>query len=153
MKETTEERKLRIYYKKIDNENKLAIKKELAILNFMKKTDVYYYHHNRKESLKSLIKEKITSIKETNNPKEYNSYIWNYQDSDYMSKSLLGNIFSSSEFETIYDVPLDGTYIFSVYDSGTRGLCSFNRITVTKIEEELNVPYVNPGALIPITAN
>ena len=119
----------------------------------MEKTDVLYYHHNQNESLKLLIREKIISIKQTNEHEEYNPYICDYQNSNYMGKCLLGNIFSSSEFKTIYDVPLDGTYIFSVYDSGARGLGSFNRITVTKIEKEFKAPFVNPGAIIPITAN
>ena len=62
-------------------------------------------------------------------------------------------LFSSDEFESIYDVPLDGSYIFSIFDSGQRGLGSFNYIRVTKTENEIIVPYVNPGAFPPITIN
>lgn len=134
-------------------EQKQANKIELAILNFMLKTDVLYYHHGRSESMKNTIKSKIESVKETGRNTEYDPYIWNYQGEgkNYMPKCQMGNIFSSSDFDTIYEVPLDGTYIFSIFDSGQRGLGSFNRITATKVEKQFNAPYVNPGAFPPVT--
>lgn len=141
--------------KLIAKQTKLDNKRELNILKFMLKHDVLYYHHNTSDSSKTKILKQIEAVKRGDGHKEYDSYIWNYQGEgkNYMSRCLLGNIFSSSEFETIYDVPLDGTYSFHIYDSGQRGLGSFNRIKAEKVEVKPLVPYVNPGALIPITAN
>ena len=132
---------------------KKAIKQELSILKFMKRTGVEYHHHGRHEMVN--IDSSIKYIKEEQRATEYNSYYWNYSPdgSSQMPVALLGCLFSSSEFNSIYDVPLDGTYRFQIYDSGQRGLGSFNRITAVKQEEEAYVPYVNPGAIIPITAN
>jgi hypothetical protein len=150
-----EERKRLKLEKEESRKNKIAIKTELAILRFMLKTDVLYYHHGKQDSMKSVIKTTIQEIKETEQIKEYNGYVWNYlgEGNNYLPKCQLGNLFSSDEFETIYDVPLDGSYIFSIFDSGQRGLGSFNYIRVTKTENEIIVPYVNPGAFPPITIN
>lgn len=139
--------------KALEREQKQATRRELNILKFMKKTGVEYHHHGRHEMVN--IDSSIKYIKENQRAKEYHPYYWNYSpdSSSWMPVALLGCLFSSSEFSTIYDVPLDGTYRFQIYDSGQRGLGSFNRITAVKQEEEAYVPYVNPGAMIPITAN
>lgn len=134
-------------------ETRFNIKRELGILKFMLKTDVMYNHHGRSESMKNGIAKKILSIKENKTYTEYHPYFWNYSkdESSYMPKSLLGNIFNSHDFESIYEVPLDGSYKFEIYDSGQRGMGSFNYITAIKVEDKFEAPYVNPGALNPIT--
>jgi hypothetical protein len=83
---------------------------------------------------------------------EYDNYGWNWGVS-HPGLSLLGCIWSHRDFDDIYDVPLDGSHIFYVYDSGDRGCGSRSRITAKLAEKETVVPFVNPGALIPITAN
>lgn len=125
------------------------LKRELKILKFMLKNDVLYYHHDRQDSMKKAILLAIDKIKQKSQYEEYNSYIWNYlgQGNDYAPFSWLGCRFLSPDFKTIYDVPLDGTYKFHIYDSGQRGLGSFNILTTTKVEDVPNVPKVNPGAL------
>lgn len=132
---------------------KLNNKREITVLKFMLKNDVLYYHHGEADSMKKEIEKQLTLMKEGKDFQEYHPYIWNYQGEgkNYLSRCKLGCIFSSSEFDEIYDVPLDGTYRFEIYDSGERGLGSFNRITAKKVEEPVKVPYVNPGAIIPIT--
>jgi hypothetical protein len=135
-----------------ERQQRARVKRELGILKFMLKTDVLYNHHGRADSLKGSITEAIEWVKRTGRHTHYHSYIWNYQDSSYMPYSWLGCIFRSSEFETIYDVPLDGTYVFYTYDSGQRGLGSFNRMTVRKVETVASIPTVNPGGIIPTTA-
>ncbi len=132
-------------------------KRELAILKFMLKNDVLYFHHGYSESMKSKITEAINSFKNTDRPRHdvYDPYIWNYQGEgrNYMPKSQLGCLFSGNkDCPTIYDVPLDGSFKFHIYDSGQRGSGSFNCITATKVEVAPVIPFVNPGALIPITA-
>ena len=124
------------------------LKREKAVLTFMKKNDVMYHHHGRKESMMDEIKSALGKIKE-GEYQEYDPYIWNRQGegNNYLPLCQFGNIFSgTSEFETIYDVPLDGTYKFYIYDSGERGLGSFNRITAKKVEQETKVPYVHSGS-------
>lgn len=148
-------------------------RREIKVLNLMKKQDVLYHHHSSKDSSMGSIKSALQLIKEQNTKNielnrdeyhdersitdvstEYDPYIWNYQDSNTLPRCQFGCIWSSvDDFNSIYDVPLDGTYKFHIYDSGQRGLGSFNRITATKVEVEVEAPYVNPGALIPITAN
>lgn len=140
---------------KAEKKHKALIRRELKILKYMLKTDVLYYHHGTSNSLKSKILEEIKYLKERDNYKKYHPYVWNYygEGKSYMSLCLLGNLWSStSEFETIYDVPLDGTYVFYVYDSGQRGLGSFDYMKAKRVEVETKVPYVNPGNIIPITA-
>lgn len=132
---------------------KFNIKRELLVLNFMKKHDVKFYHHSKCDSMLSNINEHIVALKDNNaNWCVYDPYIWNYQGEgyNYTSRCLLGNLWSSSsEFPTIYDVPLDGTYKFVITDSGSRGLGSYNYIQAIKVEEEVYVPKVNPGAFRP----
>lgn len=126
--------------KKISRLAKKNNKRELLILNFMKKTDVFYHHHNSKESLKKQVLYQIDVIKKANSVVDYvedvhEGYV-GYSNS-YTSRSLLGNSWRSDEFETIYDVPLDGTYHFHVFDSGQRGLGSINGITCHKKAKEI----------------
>lgn len=126
--------------KKEMRELKRRIKKELKILNFMKKNDVFYYHHNTSDSMKKLIIDSIDKIKKHN---------W-VLDQDNKPYCYLGCNFRSQEFEDIYDVPVDGTYIFYIYDSGQRGLGAIDFISVKKAEQNPHIPYVNPGSIIPI---
>jgi len=134
--------------KRLEKERKKNVKRELAVLLFMKKNDVKYYHHGRADSLLSEINEHITCLKSKKASwNVYDPYIWNYQGEgkNYTSRCLLGNLWNDSIFPTIYDVPLDGTYIFAVTDSGSRGLGSYNYIKAVPIEEDVHVPKVNPG--------
>ena len=143
-------------------QNKKNHKREIAVLEFMKKTDVLYCHHGRQDSTLEQIKTQLQIMK-TKRPdgslpghSVYHPYIWNHQGegNNHIPRCQFGCIFSSNEFDSIYDVPLDGTYKFHIYDSGQRGLGSFNRITVTKMEVTPIIPKVNPGAFpFPITAN
>jgi hypothetical protein len=139
--------------KKQAREQKRLNKRELDILNFMMKTDVRFYHHQYHESMRKTIKGLIDGMKDDPKHNKYHPYIWNYQGEghNYLPKSQMECIWSSREFETIYDVPLDGTYVFQIYDSGERGLGSFNRITAVKVDETPIVPKVNPGGMPPIT--
>lgn len=140
--------------KAANKQRNIYVKREIALLKYMLKNDVRYYHHGSSDSKQTHIQAQIDSIKRDDNHREYNPYIWNYQGegNSYMPKSHLGCIWRSSEFETIYDVPLDGSYKFNIYDSGQRGLGSFNGITATKVEQPIHVPNVNPGSIIPLTA-
>lgn len=164
-KEEREEEKQRAKWRKEDRirerENKLLIKeekrlykKELEVLTFMKKTDVLYHHHGTSESMRKTIEEQIIRLKETKEPTVYHQYIWNYrgEGNNRMLRSELGCLFRSSEFDTPHDVPLDGTYVFEMYDSGQRGCGSFHGLTVRKVEEKSYIPKVDPGGIIPITA-
>lgn len=137
---------------KIKQEKALA-KKELEILNFMLKTDVLFYHHGKSSSMRSLILEQIKGLKTNGNAKVYDPYIWNYQGecNNYTFRSNLGCLFSGgNNFKTTHDVPLDGSYKFVINDSGQRGLGSYDYIKAVKIDEEVKIPYVNPGAFPPI---
>ncbi len=117
------------------------LRSEIQILKFMLKTDVLFHHHSQSESMKSEIKKRLERIKKDGEFLEYNQY------------SLLGCHFSSREFSSINQVPLDGTHRFEIYDSGERGLGAFRRMTAVKVEEKFQAPYVNPGAIVPITAD
>lgn len=138
--------------RKRETEHKKNIKRELAILKFMLKTDVPYLHHGRTDSMKTEIENAIARVGYSDNHLEYDSYFWNYNTakSSYMPISQLGCLWRG-DFDTIYDVPLDGTYKFHIYDSGSRGMGSMNHITCEKVEAEIKAPYVNPGAFVPIT--
>jgi len=117
------ERKL---YEKTEKQN---IKRELSVLKFMQKNDVKYYHHSTEDSMLKKINEHIEAIKNGSRWCIYDPYIWNYQGegNNYTSRCLLGNLwYSISGFESIYDVPLDGTYKFFITDSGQRGCGSYN---------------------------
>jgi hypothetical protein len=151
-KERREDERKRKAEEKVHKSN---VKRELTLLKYMLKHDVSYFHHGKEDSMKTSIQKQISYLQERNAYREYDPYIWNRQGEgkNYNPLSHLGCLFSSNEFKDIYEVPLDGTYKFHIYDSGERGLGSFNRITATKIEQEVNVPYVNPGAMFPITAD
>ena len=132
--------------KKLNRQN---VKRELAVLAFMKKNDVKFYHHGREDSMLKTINNHIEQLKKPNASWQiYDPYIWNYQGEgrNYTSRCLLGNLWSRSEgFETIYDVPLDGSYKFYITDSGSRGLGSYDYIQAAKVDEPVYVPKVNPG--------
>lgn len=133
--------------------NKKNIARELRILKFMLKHDVFYHHHGQESSMKEIIKKQIEYLKKRNTFEIYDSYIWNYlgKDNNYKPLSWLDFVFKSCEFDSIYEVPLDGSYKFNAYDSGNRGLGSFSYLSVSKVEKPISVPKVNPGALIPVT--
>lgn len=155
-------------YKEYVKEQKVLAKRELAILEYMKKTDVLHHHHGQKDSMQKEIDKQILIIKECLKiknsdegiyrphswAKEYDSYIWNYQGEgdNYMWRSLLHCLWRGGEFETIHDVPLNGEFIFYTYDSGERGLGSFDRMSVIHVSDIPTVPKVSPGSIIPITA-
>lgn len=132
---------------------KANVKRELAVLKFMEKTDVKFYHHGIEDSMLSTIKKLIQELKEKNsNWQKYDPYIWNYKGEghNYDSVCLMGNLWSSTkEFPSIYDVPLDGSYKFAITDSGSRGLGSYNYMEAVKSDEKVYVPIVNPGAFKP----
>lgn len=149
--------------------HKAMLSKAKAVLLYMKKTDVLYHHHGQSDSkMKDIIKA-LDGLKQTEHnvkyfrigdqetrlPRHdaYHPYIWNYQGEgrNYLPICQFECIWRGP-FESIYDVPLDGSYIFSIYDSGQRGLGSFNGITATRVEEPVHVPQVSPGSIIPITA-
>lgn len=137
-------------------EQKVNCKRELQVLNFMLKHDVLFHHHGRQDSMKETIEKQIETLKRTGKHTEYHPYIWNRwgEGKNYMPLCLLdGNIFSSREFNSIYDVPLDGSYMFHIYDSGERGLGSFHRITAEKVGTFKKIPHVDPGAMVPIVAD
>lgn len=180
------ERKLHAQYRKQDAErnrenraefkaHKTVLKKAIAVLTYMKKTDVLFHHHSRTDSMMSTIVSTLDSLKKPERDfieftvgtnyrdekrvklarhNEYNGYYWNYnsEKSSYMPKAQLGCLWYGP-FDTIYDVPLDGSYTFYMYDSGSRGLGTMNCISAKPTEKETVVPYVNPGAIIPITAH
>lgn len=150
-------------------EHKTILAQAKAVLLYMKKTDVLYHHHGQSDSMMKSITAALDGLKNTErntvrftinreevylpHHMEYNSYIWNYQGqgNNYMPICQFGSIWRGP-FDSIYSVPLDGTYIFSIHDSGQRGLGSFNGITATKVTEPVYVPHVSPGSIIPITA-
>jgi hypothetical protein len=136
--------------KKRENEEQKLQKKELKnninILKYMKKNDVIYYHHSEEESMIKKIKEYLEYIKKTNRFTEYIN-------SRYTPLCLLGCKWSGDcDFDSIYDVPLNGEYEFYITDSGMRGLGSYDYLHLKKVESKVHIPFVNPGGLIPITA-
>jgi hypothetical protein len=129
---------------------KQNVKREIAVLKFMLKNDVKFYHHSTESSMLETIKRHLEALKEPDARwNVYDPYIWNRQGegNNTTSRCLLGNLWDRTEdFETIYDVPLDGTYKFVITDSGSRGLGSYNYIRANKVDEEVYVQKVNPGA-------
>ena len=139
-------------FKAAERHKKKMAKQELKILMFMKKSGVIYYHHGQEESIKESIIATIADVKETGEHNQYNNYVWNHygEGNNRMSRSLMGNLWGGAlGFETIYDVPLDGSHVFYITDSGQRGLGSFNYMSVKKVESTVTVPKVNPGAFPP----
>lgn len=148
-----QEREYALEEKKSLQLKKLCVKRELQVLEFMKKTDVKYYHHSEIDSMLPKILHHIEILKKKDaNWVVYDPYIWNYQGegNNYTSRCLLSCLWRrSKEFPTIYDVPLDGSYEFAIMDSGQRGLGSYDYIKAVKVNEEIIVPKVNPGAFRP----
>ena len=152
------DRRQREYDKQVRQEkrkrNKLR-KREIEVLKFMLKTDVLYYHHGSSESMMKSIKEELTILKNPNEKYDrYNAYIWNYQGAGHntLPRCQFDCIYKpgDTEFETIYDVPRDGSYRFVIYDSGQRGSGSFNYIKPVKVEKTFEPPKVNPGGIVPL---
>lgn len=160
MKESKEERQARQEIKAYERkeavaakEHKVNVRRELKLLKFMLKTDVLNHHHGRSESMRDAIEKQIAYLKTRDKHTEYDPYYWNYSEggTSQMPLCFLGCLPSISGFDSIYDVPLDGSYVFYIYDSGQRGLGSYNRIACKLAAIEVSIPKVNPGALIPIT--
>jgi len=159
LKQEKDERKSRQEWFKIQRDERRVeiparklMNREVKILKFMKTSNVEYHHHSSVDNIN--IDPYIALAKSQQSHTSYDSYYWNHSGgTSQMPIALLGRLFSSSEFDTIYDVPLDGTYRFQCYDSGQRGMGAFDRITAIKVEAPAYVPFVNPGAMIPITAN
>jgi hypothetical protein len=156
-------REARVFYK-------FNYNREIKVLEFMDKMGVQHLHHgqvsNHNEEVKKRIQILKGKVKELNDIKneellgcnyhlihlEYEPYVWNRlgEGNNYLPLSHLGsNLWRSSDFDTIYDVPLDGTYMFYTYDSGERGLGSFDRISAKKVEEVVSAPGVDPGGFPP----
>lgn len=131
------------------------IKREKTLLKFMLKNDVLSYHHGQADSKLKEIKIQLDILTKRNTYREYDPYVWNRlgEGNNHLPLSHMGCLWRSNEFETIYDVPLDGSYTFYIYDSGERGLGSFSRITACKKGENPFVPKVNPGGIPQITAD
>jgi hypothetical protein len=173
VKENKERRAAMKKAKERIREVKIQYKRELSILNYMLKNDVLYYHHNKSESMRHTIEKTIALLKESyeelkpylqevTNPwdfgikdihTKYHPYVWNRlgEGNNYLPLCHFENLFNSNTFKSIYDVPLDGTYEFYIYDSGERGLGAFHYITCKRIENKIHIPFVNPGALPQIT--
>ena len=130
---------------------KLEIKRELSILKYMLKTGVICRHHNQEVSERKEIEAAIVRVKEGRH-KYYEEYSSHYKVDSMLGESHLGHIWNHSEFNTIYDVPLDGSYIFHSYDSGIRGSGSRFYLTATKVSEKFEVPHVDPGGFIQVEA-
>jgi len=147
-RQRVKEEKARVKAQQVLNE------RELAILGYMVKSGTFYYHHGEADNMHPEIIKAMTYVMENKKHTEYNSYIWNYQGegNNDMSVSLFGKLWRHSDFETIYDVPLDGTWIFYGYDSGERGSGSFHRMSAHPAGKPPYVPKVNPGGLPQITA-
>jgi hypothetical protein len=141
-----EDKALEKEQKRQERELKKNVKREIALLKFMLKTDVQYYHHGKNDSLKNDLERALKTITESNSYQEYNGYAYLIQEGNYMSRALLGHQWTSSEFKSIYDVPLDGSYVIYCYDSGARGLGTFHYMSAKRAEVQIEVPKVNPGA-------
>jgi hypothetical protein len=129
-------------------EAKKEKKREIDILKFMKKTKVEHHHHGTTELIKELdILCAIASAEE--------GQLATY-DYDAVTRSVpmcqLGNLWNHEDFQSIYNVPLDGSYRFIVYDSGHRGCGARDYITAVSVTEKPKIPEVNPGGFPPITA-
>jgi hypothetical protein len=137
--------------KRQERETKKHVKREIALLKYMLKTDVKYYHHEKSNSIKKDVERALAACIETNTYQEYNGYIYMYQTTNYMPRVLLGHLWIADKFTSIYDVPLDGTYELYCFDSGSRGLGSFHYMSVCKKGENPFVPKVSPGSFPPVT--
>ena len=142
-----EERKLNKEIRAHQREQKRKHKKDLALLRYMKKTGLKFYHHNTHDGMIGEVKKALKECRESK-PNFDQDYWARYR---MYSDTLFDCVWSHDEFETIYDVPLDGTYRFHIYDSGRRGYGAKNNITTTK-NEQPDIPEVNPGGIPPTTA-
>lgn len=167
-KETPEERQYRLDSARWRREDRAAekerkaeerlhkanMKREIKLMEYMLKVGVGYHHHGRVDDMDDEIREHIKRMKTDDNPHwlVYDPYFWNHNanQSSYTSRCLLGNLWDRScGFDSIYDVPLDGTYRFVISDSGQRGLGSYNYMEAVRVEQEFKAPTVNPGAFRP----
>ncbi len=126
---------------------KILNKRELAILEYMKASGVLYYHHSKSDKLFESLDKGREYIKSEGTHLVYHPYFWNHNEkqSSYMPVCLLGRLWNHSDFTSIYDVPLDGSWIFYAYDAGERGLGSFQRISAYLKGELPYAPNVYPG--------
>jgi len=129
-------------------EAKKAKKREIDILKFMQKTTVEHRHHSTTELIPNL--DILCAIASA----ECGQLTTCDYDAATRSVSMcqLGNLWNHPDFLTIYNVPLDGTYRFIVYDSGHRGCGARDYITAVSVTEDPIIPKVNPGGFPPITA-
>lgn len=130
------------------------LKREIRVMECMLRVGVGYHHHGRVDDLSEEVRGHIARMKHDERPHwlVYDPYFWNHNadQSSYNSRCLLGNLWDRScGFDSVYDVPLDGTYRFVVHDSGQRGLGSYNYMGAVRVEEEFSAPEVNPGAFRP----
>jgi hypothetical protein len=168
-KETPEERQYRLDSARWRREDRAAekerkaeerlhkanLKREIKVMECMLKVGVGYHHHGRVDDLSEEVRGHIKRMKTDERPHwlVYDPYFWNHnaEESSYNSRCLLGNLWDRScGFDTIYDVPLDGTYRFVIYDSGQRGLGSYNYMEAVKVEKKFDAPTVNPGGFPPL---
>jgi hypothetical protein len=147
--------------KKDAKEIMALLRREHKLLRFMRKTRVLYYHHGRADSLEKEIDKQLLAVKNAidcnrimpffslirNEHSVYHPYVWNYygEGNSRMSRSLLGRLWAG-KFDSIYDVPLDGSYIFYTYDSGQRGLGAFDYITAIEADKTPTINKPNPGS-------
>jgi hypothetical protein len=134
---------------------KANLRREIKVMECMLKVGISYHHHNRVEDLSEQVKGHIKQMKTDERPNwlVYDPYYWNHNvhKNSYNSRCLLGNLWDRScGFDTIYDVPLDGTYRFVIYDSGQRGMGSYDYMVAVKVEKKFDAPTVNPGAFPPV---
>jgi len=148
-----EERAIAKAQKEKEKAHKIRVQRELAVLQFMLRTGILYYHHGEAESMRLRVVRAIGKVCE-GLVEEYDPYIWNHQGegNNYMPFCQFGKIWRHEQFPSIYDVPLDGTWIFYGYDSGERGLGAFHRISAHKAGNPPYPPKVDPGGFPPITA-
>jgi hypothetical protein len=123
-----------------ERRHRANLKREIRVMRSMLKVGVVYQHHGRVDDATESVRERIDQMGAELRPhwQVYEPYFWNYDAgrSSYNSRCLLGNLWDRScGFDTIYDVPLDGTYRFVIYDSGQRGLGSYNYMGAVKVEK------------------
>lgn len=148
-----EERQRERERKEKEKAHKILVQRELSVLQFMLSNGLLYYHHSQADSLEHRVKEAIEQAKE-GQTQVYDPYIWNRQGegNNYLPLCQFGKIWIHDQFDSIYDVPLDGTWQFYGYDSGERGLGAFHRISAHETGNPPYVPRVQPGGIPQITA-
>lgn len=142
--ETKRQREEERRSRKARRETDRLYKRELAILRFMKKTGVSISHYGKVDNFDEVVKSKLERLyksrlsahpESTIIHQEYNEY------TKFMPLCHLGCKWDGEPFKTIYDVPLDGSYVFYVYDSGERGLGAFHRISAIESNKEIPLVY------------